>query len=61
MEYLNKEEFVFREHVGDVEENEHGVKGISRTMTSAPVIEFDDGTKVLYSCNWLITRAVELK
>lgn len=50
-----------REEVGTVDENEDGVESISRTFTSEPIVEFKDGSKVIFNWNWLINRAVELK
>lgn len=62
MEYHDgKNGLIMREFVGDVEENEYGVESLSRTFNSAPIVEFEDGSKVIFPWNWLINQAVEFK
>ncbi len=50
-----------REHVGEVEENEYGVESLSRTLNGAPIIEFEDSSKVIFDWSWMIEQAIKHK
>ena len=61
MKYFDKSKLIIREHVGDVEKNEDGVESLTRTVNSAPIIEFEDGSKVVFDWHWLIKQAIKYK
>lgn len=50
-----------QQFVGEVEPNDEGVSQICLSMNSAPIINFEDGTKVAFDWNELATMAVEFK
>lgn len=61
MKLLNKTKLVMQAIVGKVEENPEGVDEICVGMNQAPIINFKDGTKVIFSWEELCGMAVSFK
>ena len=50
-----------RTHVGDVSENDYGVRSFSYSMNYSPIVEFSDGKMINISWNSLIDMAINIK
>lgn len=61
MKLLGKNKLIMQVLVGEVEENPEGVDEICVGMNQAPIINFKDGTKVIFSWEELCGVAVSFK
>ena len=61
MKLLGKNKLIMQVLVGEVEENPEGVDEICVGMNQNPIINFTDGTKVIFSWEELCKMAVSFK
>ncbi len=61
MKLLSKDKLIMKVLVGNVEDNPDGVNSICVTMSNAPIIGFEDGTRVIFSWKELCEMAVDFK
>lgn len=61
MKLLGKNKLIMQVLVGEVEENPEGVDEICVGMNQNPIINFTDGTKVIFSWEELCKMAVNFK
>lgn len=61
MQLIEKNKLIMQQLVGEVEPNDEGVSQICLGMNSAPIINFEDGTKVVFDWEEIINMAVEFK
>ena len=50
-----------QQFIGEVEPNDEGVSQVCTGMNYAPIINFEDGTKVVFDWEEIINMAVEFK
>lgn len=61
MKLLNRNKLVMQVLVAEVEDNSDGIEQICVGMNQAPIINFDDGSKVIFSWQELCDMAIEYK
>jgi hypothetical protein len=63
MKLLNKDALILRLHIGDITEDKSNVpiEAISVTNNHEPIIEFKDGSKVIFDWNELCEAARNFK
>ena len=61
MKLLGKNKLIMQVLVGKVEEDPNGIDGICVGMSQNPIINFNDGTKVIFSWEELCEMAVNFK
>lgn len=61
MKLLGKNKLIMQVLVGEVEENPEGVDEICVGMNQAPIINFKDGSKVVFCWEELCEMAVNFK
>lgn len=61
MKLLNKNKLIMQVLVGEVKEDPDGVDRICVGMSQNPIINFTDGTKVIFSWEELCEMAVNFK
>lgn len=61
MQLIEKNKLIMQQFVCEVEPNEEGISQICLSMNSAPIINFEDGTKVAFDWDELATMAIEFK
>lgn len=61
MQLIEKNKLIMQQFIGEVEPNDEGVSQVCTGMNYAPIINFEDGTKVIFDWEEIINMAVEFK
>lgn len=61
MKILRKDEMIVQNYVGEVQDSKDEVESICVTMNFAPIVNFKDGTKVVFSWAEIVDMAVNFK